>query len=224
MKKSDIEALKCCAVFNNADEKLLTELISNSEYRKLKYTSGEDIFTPTHYEKGLAVILKGKAEVWKHTGEGDLYMSLLSEGNCFGMSCVFSEKDSFPTTVTAKTDVRLLFITKAQLEKLFRSEPVILESFLRILSNKIHFLNEKIDKLSAPQVSSALRSYLTDTAQKLNSSTFTLPVSYQKLALLLSIGRTSLYRAFDELTKEGFLTKNGKVITINLPLERKETL
>lgn len=218
MKKNDIAALKNCILFENSPEALFEELLSSGKYSIISYVRGDKIFSPENAPRSLAIILKGTAEVSKSTGRGTLYMSSLTAGKISGMSCLFGETGSFPTTVRAKESMRVLFIEKQQLMSLFSAYPDILEKYLSLLSRKICFLNEKIESISAPDVKEALRSYLIDASQKQNSCTFSLPVSVQKLSSVLSVGRTSLYRAFDELTEEGFLTKNGKVITIT---ERK---
>lgn len=221
MKKNDIEAIKRCRVFTGTENDICSELLSSGKYEIKTYLRNETVFSPERFNKCLAVILKGTAEVSKNTDKGMLYMSTLSSGNVFGMSSVFYDGGSFPTYVTAKEALRVLFITKEQLQELFVLHPVILRNFLSILSTKIHFLNEKIESISSADAKAALRNYLIDTTKKLGKNEFSLPVSYQKLASMLSIGRTSLYRAFDELTEEGFLIKNGKTITIN-PHERNE--
>lgn len=221
MKKTDIESIEKCRIFENAGNMLKEELLESKAYEIRVFQKGEKVFSPGNFRKCLVLILKGTAEVSKETGKGELYMSRLTAGNIFGMSCLFDEEEDFPTTVTAKENMRVLFITKEQLLSLFSRYPVILENYLCILSKKIHFLNKKIENISEPDSKAALKSYLLDTAKKLGTSKFSLPVSMQKLSSLLSIGRTSLYRAFDELTEEGFLIKDGKVITIT---ERKEKL
>ncbi len=214
MKKNDVEALKACLLLENCPDSLYEELLGSGQYLIRSFSRGEKIFCPENAPKSLAVILKGTAEVSKATGKGTLYMSSLSRGKMAGMSCLFGESTSFPTTVTAKENMRILFIEKPQLMSLFSRYPEILEKYLSLLSRKICFLNEKIESISAPDVKEALRAYLLDTSARLKSSTFSLPVPVQKLASSLSVGRTSLYRAFDELSEEGFLTKNGKMITI----------
>ncbi len=219
MKKTDIAALQGCRLFSSSDEEILNELLGSKKYEIRTYPRGEIIFSPDCFEKSLAVILKGSAEVSKHTEKGTLYMSTLKAGNVFGMSSLFFDGEDFPTTVTAKENSRLLFITKEQLTELFSRYPQVLTSYLGILSNKIHFLNKKIESISVTDAATALKNYLLDTAKMLGKSEFMLPVSYQKLSSILSIGRTSVYRAFDELIKEGFIEKNGKAIIIT---ERKE--
>lgn len=221
VKKTEIAALKKCPLFPDADDTLTKELLGNGNYETEDFARGEEIFSPGSYKKCLAVILKGSADVLKCNGKDGLYMSTLKEGNVFGMSSVFYDGDSFPTTVKAKENVRILYITKEQLISLFTRYPFILGNFLGILSNKIHFLNEKIESISAPDAAAALRNYLYDLAAKEGNNSFSIPVSCSTLASLLGIGRTSLYRAFDELEEDGAITKNGRNITI---IERMKKL
>ena len=220
MKQTDISALRKCRLFTNCSDEAVNELLGSKKYEIRVYLKGEKVFSPDYFEKSIAVILKGSADVLKHTEKGALYMNTLCAGNIFGMSGIFYEGDSFPTTVTAKENSRILLITKEQLTQLFMTYPLMLTNYLEILSSKIHFLNKKIERLNSSDAKTALKNYLTELSDKNNSSEFILPVSYQKLSSMLSIGRTSVYRAFEELIKEGFIGKNGKVIIIT---ERKET-
>lgn len=214
MRKTDIKALSNCAIFSTISEETVTAISESEKYETATFEKGYDIFSPDNYRKSLAVILKGSATVSKRTAKGTLYMSTLNESDIFGMSNIFYDEDTFPTCVTAKEDVRVLFITKEQLLTLFAKYPDILDKYMCLLSKKIHFLNEKIESFSASDASQALKDYLLKTANRIGSNTFSLPVSCSTLSNLLGIGRTSLYRSFEELTKEGFLKKDGKVITI----------
>ena len=218
MKKNDFDALSICPVFRGLEKELLTTLLTDKKYTVRTYKKNESVFSPDCFEKCLVIILKGSADVSKSTDKGKIPMSVLQAGNVFGMSCIFTEDESFPTCVTAKEPLRVLFIRKEQLLELFAKYPLILENYLGILSKKIHFLNKKIESFSASDAPSALKKYLIDTKVKLGTNRFIIPVSYQKLSAMLSMGRTSLYRAFDELENEGFLIKNGKEIEIT---ERK---
>lgn len=214
MKKNDIAALKKSSLFSDADDALISELLESGNYEKTAFKKGETVFSPCNTDVRLALVLKGFLEVSKDTGKGKLFMNRLETGAISGMSCLFGDASSFPTTVTAGDNVRILFITREQLMSLFGRYPGILEKYLSLLCRKICFLGEKIESITAPDAAEALRGYFLDIAGRLGTDTFTLPVPAQKLAATLGIGRTSLYRAFDQLTAEGFLIKNGKTITI----------
>ena len=214
MRKNDIVSLKKSPLFCDAPEALVAELLQSGEYETAVLPRGEIIFSPGADEVRLALVLKGFLEVSKDTGKGSLFMSRLEEGSISGMSCLFGDAKDFPTTVIAGSNVRILFISREQLMSLFGRYPDVLQKYLSLLSRKICFLNKKIESISAPDAPEALRGYLTELSRRLGTDTFSLPVSAQRLAQSLGIGRTSLYRAFDQLTEEGFLTKNGKNITI----------
>ena len=210
MKKNDVSALLKSPLFGDSPEELIRELLSSGNYEIISFSKGDTVFSEGETDVRLCLVLKGSLEVSK----GSLFMSTLGEGSISGMSCLFGEGGTFPTTVRAREGSRLLFISREQLMSLFGRYPDILEKYLSLLSRKICFLNGKIESISAPDSGEALRTYLLETARRLGSDSFELPLSGSRLASALGIGRTSLYRAFDRLTEEGFLTKNGKSITI----------
>lgn len=209
MRKNDVSSVLCSPLFTDADEGLLERLLASGEYEIKTVPKGETVFAEGDRDVRLCLVLKGSLEVSK----GNLFMSTLREGAISGMSCLFGE-GSFPTTVRAAENSRLLFITKGQLMSLFGEYPVILEKYLSLLSRKICFLNGKIESISAPDATESLRAYLIETGKRLGADSFTLPLSGSRLASALGMGRTSLYRAFERLESEGFLTKNGKIISI----------
>ena len=210
MKKNDVNALLSSPLFGSAPEELVKELLCSGAYEIISAPKGETVFSEGERDVRLCLVLKGSLEVSK----GSLFMSSLSAGSISGMSVLFGEGNSFPTTVRAAENSRLLFITREQLMSLFGKYPDILEKYLSLLSRKICFLNGKIESISAPDATESLRSYLIETGKRLGSDSFTLPLSGSRLASALGMGRTSLYRAFERLEGEGFLTKNGKIISI----------
>ena len=48
----------------------------------------------------------------------------------------------------------------------------------------------------------------------MNADEITLTVSLSDLSELLDVGRASLYRAFDRLTADGFLQKDGRTVRL----------
>ena len=210
MRKNDINALRKSPLFADASEELVRELLSSGRYEIRSAAKGETVFAQGERGVQLCVVLRGTLRVSK----GSLFMNTLGEGSISGMSGLFCEDGAFPTTVTAGESSRLLFISREQLMSLFGVYPDILEKYLSLLSRKICFLNTRIESIAAPDAAEALRGYLLGIGERLGCDTFTLPLSGGELASALGMGRTSLYRAFERLTQEGFLTKNGKIISI----------
>lgn len=210
MNRNEFSALCGCVVFRSVPESDVRAILRETAPEICDFAKHADIFTPSGYRKALAVILKGSAGVYKD----DMLMSVLTAGDVFGMAALFGDAPDFPTTVRARSGCRVLFIPKEQLERIFAVYPVCVRNYIGVLSEKIRYLNEKIDRLASPSVTDKLRSFLEDAAQKAGSDEFTLPLSLSELAAALSAGRTSLYRAMDELTDEGFMERNGKNIRL----------
>ena len=210
MRKSDLTAVKKCILFNSAQEKTVYSLFDKENFNISSYKKNDYIFTPEIYSKSLAVILSGAASVYKN----NTLMSILSPGAIFGMSVLFYDTEDFPTTVKAREDCRVLFITKDQLIDIFSTDPITIQNYITILSERIYYLNTKIESLTEQSPAQKLLMYLESFSGKNNKDEFTLPISLSELANSLSIGRTSLYRAFEELEGNNRLVKNGKKIRL----------
>lgn len=214
MRKSDIESIQTCPLFNNLDRERISALLKELSPSAVSYEKNEVIFSPVSFTRSLAVITKGSAAVTKTGGSSTVYMSKLISGNIFGMASLFYESDEYLTCITAKEKCRVMFLTREQVDLLFRLEPITGVNYITILSERIHFLNKRISEIACPDAREKLLQYLTVSCERDENGSITLPCSASSLASALSIGRTSLYRAFDALEAEGTIVKNGKNIIL----------
>ena len=89
--------------------------------------------------------------------------------------------------------------------------PHCYENYLKLLSDKIVYLNRKIAVLTAGSAEKKLASYIYE---HMIGSEFIPDTSISELANVLQMGRASLYRALDVLTDKNIIHKQGKRITI----------
>lgn len=216
LKKSDADAVKKCALFSGLSDCQLDEMINSGAMTVVSYKKHDVIFTPSSYTRSLAIIAKGEADVYKQTDKGLLFLSILSVGCVFGMAAMFYEDNGFINTVSARTNCRVCFLPKENLEKIFVKYPTVANNYIVILSQKIHYLNKKISNLTSPSPAVRLFSFLQSLSIDENGCTV-LPMSVSELSRVLSLGRTSLYNAFDELISDGKIERCGKNIRILLP-------
>ena len=94
-------------------------------------------------------------------------------------------------------------------------------NYVRFLSDRIRFLNSKIATFTADSAKSKLMRYLVSQAELQNNpeGNVVLPVSCQKLAESLNIGRASLYRAFEQLENDGLIRRSGKAVALYTTIE-----
>jgi len=82
--------------------------------------------------------------------------------------------------------------------------------YISFLSGRIRFLNRKIAFYTSGSAERRVALYLSS----FNSDEIEPDIPMNSLCELLDIGRASLYRAFDKLTDDGFIKRDGDKINI----------
>jgi len=89
-----------------------------------------------------------------------------------------------------------------------------------LLSDKIRFLNRKIAFFTSGSTEKKLAGYILSLP--IENNTVKLDMNMSKLASSLDIGRASLYRAFESLEENCFITRENNLIKITSPEEFKK--
>jgi len=200
--------IACCPIFQGISPQRLRELLANKvELRR--FQKEEIIYSPKHFEESLCLILEGSAAADKH---GSVLLNTFQPGSCFGVATLFSPSKRYVTTVKAKTTCLAALFPAALMEELMEKEPLISRNYISFLASRIHFLNRKIDQFTAVSTEEKLIYYLLEQLE--NSNPICMSLSYAKLADMLDLSRSSLYRAMDALEADGILRKEGKLLYI----------
>ena len=170
--------------------------------------AGTVIYSRTGFRQAVGVVLKGRLSVLK--GQ-ELLLKTLGPGQCFGAAALFCPAKDYVTTVQAKSPAELVFLPHSWLIRLFEEYPQTAVSYIAFLSQRIRFLNRKIDSFTAPSAREALLRHLLEIHR---DGAAEITGGYSQLARTLNIGRASLYRALDALEAEGCIRRDGKCITI----------
>lgn len=173
----------------------------------VEFFKGEVIYSPDKFRRSLGVILSGEAQVQNDSGT---VLNVLREGDCFGAAALFSEIESYVTTILAKSKMKVLFLSNDELEEAFLLYPRMAISYIRFISGRIQFLNRKIESFTAPNAEEALLGWVYENAG--DGGRAVLPGGFSALARELNLGRASLYRALDRLSSEGRLRRDGRNI------------
>ena len=135
-------------------------------------------------------------------------LNQLSAGECFGVAALFVQREQYVTTVRARTDCKVLFLSLEAMQRLLENPQVSL-NYIRFLSDRIQFLNRRIASFTAPNAEQTLLSFLRQQPQQRCEG-----VSMVKLSEVLNIGRTSLYRVVQQLEQNGVIKREGRVIQL----------
>ena len=159
-------------------------------------------------------MLEGRLRVTKENADKrPIVMSTLQRGAMFGAAALFNSEPEYATKITAIEHSRVLFLPQRLIKRMIEREPDIAENYIRYLSERILFLNRKIYFLTAGTAEQRLAGFLLDNLAVGEFSE--MPMTMHRLADALNMSRASLYRAFDELTASGAVSKQGKLVCIN---------
>lgn len=194
-------------LFSSADCDSLKETVKNY-CETVDYQKGETIFSPDSYRRAIGVILKGEAQVYK----GKMPLSIHKKGNIFGAVTLFGEQEHYATNILALSECKVMFISKEGISFLMKENPDFAVGYIAYLSNRIYYLNSRIDSLTGTSVEDKLLRYIRNYAVCDNDTLALKVKSYGSLAASLDSGRASLYRAMDSLQEKGIINRQEKTI------------
>ncbi len=169
------------------------------------------IYSAEQYPNALGIILKGEAFAVTNNGSR-LFMKSFKAGTAFGAAAVFGNKNEFVSTITAKTDIEMLFLTEDKLKKIFLEFPQTALNYIEFLSEKIRFLNKKVGLLSSKSAEDTVLNYLTSAAD--SGGNAVLPSNMTLLSKTIGISRASLYRCLDSLEERGLILKENNTVKV----------
>ena len=192
-----------CGLSKQEKESILALLPEAQAFEK-----GEVIYSDDCYQRAMGVVLEGKMSA---KGENILKRGF-SEGDVFGVAAMFGTDDGYISVITAQSRCLVQFIDEQILEKIFKKYPQTSLNYIKFLSDRVRFLNQKIAQLSSRDSDAKLLCYL-----RANSDEFGIieVKNMSNLCRMIGIGRTSLYRSIEDLEKKGLITRENNIIRVN---------
>ena len=208
MEKADILAALCQAPLFAALTRPQAEGLLTAGGRVMALTAGAraDIAPDTV----LGVLLTGRAQILSADSERTVILRTLLPPDVFGAAALFCRTPAPLSRVEALADSEILLIPRGEIRALMAENPRFLDAYLAFLAGRVQFLNRKIRCFTAGTAERKLALWLAGEEH----DTVYLPTSLSALSDMLGIGRASLYRAFDKLTADGVIAKNGREITV----------
>lgn len=174
------------------------------------YPQGALLMRRNSTQHALGILQKGQAVVERKTEDGMMHMSRLYAGDVFGAASVFCMETSYVVDIRCLTDCEALLIPEKTLLELLSQRPALLKNYLRYLTGRIRFLNQRLDALSKNTVPAKLMSHFVSESE----NGMVRVKSYTELAESLCLSRATLYRALDSLAHDGRIRREGKKITL----------
>jgi CRP/FNR family transcriptional regulator, dissimilatory nitrate respiration regulator len=210
----DYSLLSKAPLFKGMTPEEVKTILSSVPFRVKKFQSGFMISQSGEPVNALIVVISGvvKGEMVDYEGRVIKIEDIPAPG-ALASAFMFGSRNRFPVNVVAVSDGELLLIEKTDFLKLLMKSDTLLVNFLEMISNRSHFLSEKIKFLNFKTIKGKLANYILEKAGK-ESVLVTLGMTQNELADFFGVARPSVARALGDLEKEGYIEAKGKNIRI----------
>lgn len=198
-------------IFLHGNESVIKKFLCDDALSVVEYDPQQIIYSPDTDEVKVGVVLEGKIEIAAPENTHKVLLKTAGRGNIFGIANLYAEAGTFPTQISAKTNAKILFISPSVFRGLLEADIVLMKNFLAFLSGKIVYLNKKIVSYTAGNTEQKLAYFICENSV---DGLFSTDMSISDIAVMLDMGRASLYRAFDTLEAEGIIKREGRKIEI----------
>jgi len=176
-----------------------------------KFSKGEIIYSADNFQNAIGFIIKGKAFAITNNG-CELYMKTFEKGATFGAAAVFGGGEKYVSTIISKTATEVLFLSEDALKKIFLKFPKASINYVTFLSDKIRFLNAKLNLISCSDSEDTVLNYLTSVTD--SDGYALIPKSMTLLSKMLGLSRATLYRSLDSLSENGMILRENNKIKV----------
>ena len=168
------------------------------------FNKGDTVYDKKDFKRSVGIVLSGNLKALPLEASGTL--THFGEGNIFGAAALFSEKENYISRIEAVTCSEVLFIEEKALREIFKKYPDVAVNFMSFLTDRIRFLNERLALMMHGGAEGKLYDFLYQNGGYEGKMT--------GLASLLCIGRTSLYRALDNLEHKKMIVRQDNKINV----------
>jgi CRP-like cAMP-binding protein len=170
---------------------------------------------------GLYAVGEGRVVVYQASRDGREYiLDNVRPGQSLAELPLF-DGGPYPASARAAEKSVIYFLSLADFQTLYRSNPEIADTLIRHLGQRMRRMVRLVERLSLKDVPARLATTLLDYARSAdalrNDATFRLPRTHYELAAELATSRESVTRAFARLRKQGAIaSEDGRIRIVDL--------
>lgn len=204
----------------------LKKIFDKSDYCiEIKYPKHTTLFMEGAPVAGLYYLKKGKVKLSTFGPEGrEIIVKLISQEELIGHRCFFTKK-SYGFTATILEDSEVYFIDTKNIHELIGKEPVLLESFIKLLGKDLEEADHRAESLITKKVGERLAEFLLNFVMNGKSSdemVSELNLSREEIASIIGTSSETVTRYISIFKEKGFLSEANKMILIKEPDKLKD--
>ncbi len=210
------QMLQINSLFGSLSEQESKRLLQAKDLRINEYAKNAVIYLQNERCGTLDAILQGSVIVQSIDEQGNvLTVSEFWAGDLIGVNLLFSQRNFYPMTITAKAATTILHVGKATITELCMTNQDFWLGLLLHLSDRSVLLTDKIKLISAKTIRQLITEFLAYEYRRQGSSLLIkLDMSKKELAERFGIPRTSLSRELQKMRRDGLLEYDRDSILI----------
>lgn len=209
------EALYTSPLFKGFGKTKITDLLLHIRYKVTDYSKDRIIALEGENASSIGVIIEGSVEIQRTYPSGrSITIDRLYRGDIFGEAIIFSSSKRYPATIISAGNSKVFFLSEGDILRLCATNQTFLNNFMRLLSNKVLMLNQRLKKLSYQTIREKVASYLTEEYKNQKSPVIKTFTTRKEMAELFGITRPSLSRELISMKKDGLIDFDKSTITI----------
>jgi CRP/FNR family transcriptional regulator, dissimilatory nitrate respiration regulator len=202
-------------LFFGISQQEIGEIIQSVHHQVKQFSQNETILYENDAYESLLILLKGNVTTEMMSEDGQiLVVEQLQAPSVLAPAALFSSESQIPVSVIAHSDCRVLLIPRDSTKQILAQNPIVLTNFLRILSNRVQFLSQKMKMLQFQSLRCKVAQHLLQLQRVQNSNSIKLLKTQQELSDIFGVARPSLARVIRELHNDGIIEAKGKQINI----------
>ena len=192
-------------LFSSCTEAMLQEMLS-LPYRRREYKTGDMVVSVGDTCNWLMLLAEGVVESRMGAQSGkEVVIERMQAPMILAPAFLFAKNHTIPVEVTMTTDGVVWYIHREAFFKFMTAHPEVLQRFLEVLSDRSHFLSNKVRSFAVK----SLRDRVLDYVKQQGAIT-----NVAEAAEMLGVARPSLSRLIADLQDEGLLERTEKGIVL----------
>ena len=202
----DYKKLAEAPVFRGLSERFLENLIGRTPNALREFGIGDFIALQGTVCQSLYLLYSGRVRTNMVNEEGkQVTIEEIEAPRLLAPAFIFATDNRFPVNITTLTNCEVLVLNRTDFVDLMHREKIVMQNFLRIISDRSIFLSRKLNAFALQDLKTRLLAYLREHEN---------PRSRQEIADILGVARPSLARVLSELADEGYLRIEKRKITV----------
>ena len=196
-----------CPLFAGLSPEETRAALGFFQAQQKRYARGALLKNPVEPLTAFGLALEGSAAVTMQDIDGrEMLLAHVGPGQTFGESLCYLRENA-PLTITAQTDVRVLWLRCDGLRQQAEGDlPRLLQTrFTAMLARRTLSMNDRIQILSRSSIREKLNAFFTECARDAGSSSFDIPFDRAGMASYLGVDRSALSRELSNMRREGLI-------------------